>query len=316
MHFIKNYLFLLSFTLISFSGYSASAEVKISIPLNKWASQRVLSTVIGTIIEDMNIPVEYIDISADDQWGALQRGAIHFQIEIWQPSMAKPFNELVSNKAIIDMGLHKAVVIEDWWYPKYLEKDCPELPNWQALNKCKLLFASQSSSNKGVYHAGPWDYGDADIIRALDLDFVIERLPDEFSLWRKLNSAVEKKQPILLLNWSPNWTDKHIEGHFIKFPSYTVECESNPEWGINKDLIKDCGNPTHGWLKKAAWPRLKEESPCVYQLIRNISFTNEMISDASALIVVDGHSEKNAATIWINKYNNQLKQWQVNTCRQ
>ncbi len=316
MRFIKAYLFLLTLLFISFSGYSVSAENKISIPLNKWASQRVLSTVVGSIIEDMNIGVEYIDISADDQWGALQRGIIHFQIEIWQPSMARSFNKLASNNAIIDMGTHKAVVIEDWWYPKYVEKDCPELPSWQALNKCKLLFANQSSSNKGVYYAGPWDYGDADIIRALHLDYTIERLPDEHALWEKLNSAVAKKQPILLLNWSPNWADKQIDGRFIKFPPYTPECESNPEWGINKNLVKDCGNPNSGWLKKAAWPGLKEKSPCVYQLVKNISLTNTMISDASALVVIDGYSESDAAAIWAEKYRKQLNQWQVNTCRQ
>lgn len=314
MRFITTCFFLLTLLSISFSSYSLTTDNEILIPLNKWASQRVISIAIGQLIEEMNLPVEYLDISVGDQWGALQRGAVHFQIETWQPSTAKSFNKLVSNNAIVDMGTHKAVVIEDWWYPKYVEKYCPELPSWQALNKCKFLFANQSSPNKGVYYAGPWDYDDGDIIRALHLDFVIERLPDEHALWEKLNSAVAKKLPILLLNWSPNWTDKQIDGRFIQFPAYTPECELDPSWGLNKNLVKDCGNPRHGWLKKAAWPGLKEKSPCVYQLIKNISLTNIMISDASGLVVIDGYSESDAAAIWTKKYRNQLKQWQVNAC--
>jgi len=308
---------LVFFLFIFFQNYFtlAQGQNKITIPLNKWTSQRVLSKAVGHIIEKLNVPVEYLNISAYDQWGALQRGVIHFQIEVWQPSMAKSFNKLVSDYEIIDMGFHKAKVTEDWWYPKYIEELCPDLPNWQALNKCKKLFSNSNSSNKGVYYAGPWDYGDADIIRALDLDFEIKRLPDEFALWEALMEATKNKRPILLLNWSPNWTDTNIEGQFIKFPSYTLACETQPEWGLNKKLVKDCGNPKNGWLKKAAWPKLKKNFPCVYQLIKNITLTNEMISDAAALVIVAGNSEDTAATLWLKKYLTQTKSWTKNVCK-
>jgi len=279
------------------------------IPLNKWASQRVLSTVVGQLIKNLDIPVEYIEISSDRQWGALKRGIIHFQIEVWEPSMKQEFNKYVANGDIIDLGTHQVNVIEDWWYPKYVEALCPELPHWEALNTCRELFKGRSTINKGVYFAGPWDYGDADIIRALKLKFTIERLSDESALWRKLTDAMKASHPIMILNWSPNWTDNYIEGNFVSFPQHSDKCDESPEWGLNKKLTKDCGNSRNGWLKKAGSFALKQNFPRVYDLIKNISFTNEMVALASSLSVVEGLADKEAALIWSRKYDKDIQEW-------
>lgn len=312
------FILLLSFLLSLFSsGCLANIEnhhEKIFIPLNSWASQKVISTAIGQLIEQMNIPIEYVEISLDDQWGALQRGIVHFQIEVWQPSMAEQFEPLVQTGAIVELGTHDALVIEDWWYPKYVEETCPDLPSWQALNSCKLIFTDESSPDKNTFYAGPWDYGDADIIRALQLNVNLQRLKNEAALIQKLKHSLTNMRPILIFNWSPNWTDRHVDGSFIAFPSYQKSCEINPEWGINKKLVKDCGNPTNGWLKKAAWPGLQEKSPCVYQLVKNINLSNKMISDASAMMVVDELTEHEAALKWLSKYQTVVKTWQPDEC--
>jgi glycine betaine/proline transport system substrate-binding protein len=313
-YYIKSLFVLILFPSILWCKPSKPSD-KIFIPINSWSSQRVLSNVVGQLIEELDVPVEYINISADRQWGALKRGVIHFQIEVWEPSMGQKFNQLVANGDIIDLGAHEAKVIEDWWYPKYVEDLCPELPQWQALNKCRALFKGLSETDKGVYFGGPWNYGDADIIRALGLRFTIERLSDEAALWEVLTQAVEKKRPILMLNWSPNWTDDTIEGEFVDFPLYTEQCENIPEWGLNKKLVKDCGNRRDGWLKKAASPNLQQDFPCVYNLIKNISFTNAMIKDASSLAVIKSLSDKDAAIEWSKKYAKDINKWLSLECR-
>lgn len=290
------------------------AQEQISIPLNEWASQRVLSKALGKVISDSGTPVEYIEISVEDQWGALKRGAIHFQIEIWEPSMKQRFNPLVTNNEIIDMGTHKATVIEDWWYPNYVEKYCPSLPKWTALNQCIALFKKKPSDTKGVYYGGPWDYGDADIIRALNINFEIHRLANGKELWQQLDLAIENQQPIVLLNWSPNWTDKYAHGSFIQFPEYEEQCEVNPDWGLNKEYVKDCGNRQHGWLKKAAAKTLQQNNHCVFQFIKQVNFSKEMIVDASSLVVVDKLNENEAARRWIETYSSEIKTWRLNSC--
>lgn len=317
---INSYYVKTLFSLLFFSStlWSKPSQLpdKVVIPTNNWSSQRVLSNVVGRLIENLGIPVEYVNISADRQWGALKRGVIHFQIEVWEPSMGQEFNKLVANGDILDLGTHEATVIEDWWYPKYVEDLCPELPQWQALNQCRALFKGLKTTDKGIYFGGPWNYGDADIIRALGLKFAIERLPGESALWEELTDAKEKKRPILLLNWSPNWTDNYIEGEFVNFPLYTEQCEKIPEWGLNKNLVKDCGNRRGGWLKKAASINLKQKFPCVSHLIQNISFTNRMITDASSLAVIEKLSDEAAAIEWSKIYAKEFKQWSSLECQQ
>ncbi len=316
MHLPFILLLSLLISLFSSNCYANSTgdTEKILIPLNNWASQRVLSTAIGQVIEQMNIPVEYVEISLDDQWGALQRGIVHFQIEIWQPSMAEHFEPLVQTNVIVDLGTHDALVIEDWWYPKYAEKICPELPNWQAINNCKFVFTDENSPDKNIFYAGPWDYGDADLIRALNLNINLLRLENDNAIIEKLKYALTNMRPILIFNWTPNWTDRYVEGNFIAFPSYQKACEIDPEWGINKKLVKDCGNPINGWLKKAAWPGLKQKYPCVYQLVKSINLSNEMISEASALMVVERLSEHDAAKKWLSKYQTSVSTWHTDKC--
>jgi len=304
-----------TFSRVSYSGDSAKSNI-IIIPLNNWSSQRVLSQVVGNLIKKMGRKVVYQNISANDQWGALRKGIVHLQIEVWQPSMAQPFTEMLENQFIVDLGKHSAVVREDWWYPDYVEEKCPDLPKWRAINHCAHLFASDENINQGVYYTGPWDYGDADLIRALNLKFVIKRLADDKNLWRQLKAATSKRQPIMLLNWTPNWTDVRLQGKFVEFPEYTTECESDPSWGENKNLAKDCGNPIKGWLKKAGWTGLEKASPCIYQLMKRIDLNNEMIAEASALIIADGFSEAEAAKRWMFKYQNTIEEWLNFTCQQ
>jgi len=304
--------------IVSSSSYAFkfTSENVLSIPLNNWTSQRVLSIAIGEYIAQSGIDVDYVNISSDDQWGAMGRGSIHFQLEVWEPSMKGLLSHYLAKGSVVEMGDHEAKVIEDWWYPKYVEQLCPELPDWRALISCKHLFQVDPNNNdeKAIYYGGPWDYGDADVIRALDLEFTIERKTSDKELWQQLAVSVKAQSPIILLNWSPNWTDKHIPGEFIKFPAYSEQCETDPTWGLNKTLSKDCGNKRHGWLKKVAASSFQSEFPCVYDFIKQVRFTSKMIADASSLVVVDGLSEQEAALVWSKNYLENLKQWSSTSC--
>ncbi|KZN45871.1 hypothetical protein N476_24695 [Pseudoalteromonas luteoviolacea H33] len=296
------------------NSYASSKSNVISIPLNNWMSQRVLSHVVGNMIERYGFTVIYHDMPASDQWGAMQKGLVHFQLEIWQQSMSGQFNRMVANNMIADLGVHSVVVREEWWYPEYVEELCPGLPDWQALNQCAKLFAKKENPEKGVFYTIDWDYQDADLIRALNLNFTIERLENEEVLWQKLEKAWLSKVPIVLINWTPNWTDLHIPGRFVEFPEYTMACETDASWGINPNLVNDCGNPRKGWLRKAGWPKLEKSYPCVYELVKKIDFTQKMITDAASFAVFDGNSEVKAAKRWSIKYRNEIAKWFDTSC--
>jgi len=286
----------------------------IVLPLNDWPSQRLLSKIVGDKIEQLGYPVEYLPISSINQIGALRKGVVHLQVEMWQTYDDGELSQAINKGYIEDLGLHRANGREDWWYPDYVEQLCPELPDWKALKKCSALFSDDSHGNKGVYYTGPWNYRDAAMIRSLKLNFTIERLANAEQLWQKLYQAEKDKKAIVLLHWSPNWIDMHIKGHFIEFPNFEKGCEKDPAWGVNKDMLFDCGNPKMTLIKKAAWPGVKQKWPCVFQLMKKVNFSTDMISQASALLGIDQKDEQEAKAIWLEKYGEQSKAWLNYTC--
>lgn len=312
---MKKLLVVLALLYSSFSlSNTSNNATQIAIPLNNWESQRVVSRAIGKVLESSGFAVSYLDISSDMQWGAIRRGTIDFQLEVWEPSMKARLEKFVLRREVVDLGEHRAKVTEDWWYPKYVEQLCPGLPDWRALNRCKSLFENKLSNSKGTYISGPWDYGDGNIIRALNIDFTITRVSDSAELWRELTQALATQRPIILLNWSPNWTDEYLEGEFVQFPVHTEACDTDPQWGINRFLPKDCANPKDGWLKKVASTKLKSKAPCVYQFIQNISFSNEMLAHASYLMVVKKLSDQEAALKWLSKFSDEVNGWKPENC--
>ncbi len=181
-----------------------------------WSSQVVVSHVYGRLLEDIGYPVEYIQRNSDSQWFMLSTGKADLQVEIWEGTMAKRFDDLVQRQLIIDAGSHKAKTREEWWYPLYVKERCPDLPDWQALNQCAALFAENNGS-RGQYFTGPWEKPDRARIRALKINFDVVNLPDSDALKDQLIAAVTARKPVVLFNWTPNWVESVYPGEFGEF---------------------------------------------------------------------------------------------------
>ena len=299
--------------LFSYNAYAFSDDT-IVLPLNDWPSQRLLSTIVGDKIEQLGFSVDYLPISSSNQLGALRKGFVHIQVETWQTYGDGEYSKALQKGYIEDLGLHSAFGREDWWYPDYVEQLCPGLPSWQALKTCASIFSDGSQGNKGIYYTGPWNYRDAALIRALELNFAIERLANAEQLLQKLLQAKKHQKPIVMLHWSPDWVDLKIKGHFVEFPEFEPGCENDPAWGINTRMLYDCGNPKETLIKKTAWPGVKDKWPCVYALMKQVNFTADMISMASSLYGVEQKTEQQAKQMWLDKYAKQSKAWLEFSC--
>ena len=294
------------------SSFGANAASTVML-VNNWTSQIVLAYATGEILERHGQPVTYLESSVTEQWGALVHGVAHVQIEVWEGTMQDEFDRLTQSGSILDAGAHDATTREDWWYPLYVERLCPGLPDWQALKACSKLF-SHDGKSKGTYIAGPWEKPDEARIRALGLDFNVQIVDGGDALWVKLKSAYQNKQPIILFNWTPNWVESEYAGRFVEFPQHHPDCESKPEWGVNPALVYDCGNPKGGWLKKAVWPGLPNQSPCAYDFIANVNFSNAHIAKAAAYVDVEKLSYKEAAKQWLADHKDVWTQWVPKSC--
>lgn len=296
---------------------SVKGNVQVKILTLDWTSQIVLSYVTGGLLEKKAIEVEYISSSSTGQWYLLANGLGNIQIESWPGTLGHRFNKLVQAGKIINAGQHGALGREDWWYPLYVKELCPGLPDWRALNNCAHLFSDDMDPDKGQYLAGPWLIRESARIRALSLNYNVVKLDTGEQILDRLKQAAKHKRPIMLYNWSPNWTDHSLVGEFVEFPPYDPLCITSPEWGVSDKWLWDCANPKDIILSKASSLSLPQLSPCAFAIVKAMEFTKQDFVDVASWVDLENMSYQAAATLWLNNNSQRWQQWinQPQHCR-
>ncbi|HSF93517.1 MAG TPA: ABC transporter substrate-binding protein [Thermohalobaculum sp.] len=293
------------------SAIAQDSSDPIIIVQNNWTSQLVTSTIVGKVLESIGNTVEYAPSDSQLQFAAIGNGDMHFQIEAWEGSMKSAFESAIANEGMVDAGAHDAVTREEWWVPGYVLEVCPGASNWEGLNACAAMFATAETAPKGRFVGPPADWGKnyADRVKALQMDFVAINVGQAATLWAELQSAYDRKEPIVLFNWTPNFIESKFEGVFVDFPEPEPACFDDASWGPNPNATGDCGAPRGGWLKKAAWSGIAEEWPNAWKVLQKVNFTNAQIAAAALMVDVDGLTVEEAADKWIAENQDVIAGW-------
>ena len=273
----------------------------IRIPLHNWSSQLVGAEVVGGILEEAGFSVEYVPSDSQVVYQSMCDGDIELVHEVWEGAFGVAFQEQVDKGCVLDWATHNAVTREEWWYPAYVEEQCPGLPDWEALNACASIFATAETGDKGRFLGGPVDWlkGDEERVEGLGMDFEVINAGSAATLWAELDAASVDQTPIVLFNWTPNFIEAVYEGGFIEFPLFEDACRTDPSWGINSELTHDCGNPADGYLKTGVGEHFPEKWPTAAAIMQRMDFTNPMLAAMAAAVDVDGKEPSEAATEWL-----------------
>lgn len=274
----------------------------IRIVINNWSSQVVLSNVVGQLLQKEGYNVEYRPSDGQLQFVAMANNDMDFQIEVWEGSHHESFVK-AKEQGLVPYGAHEAVTREEWWYPTYVKEVCPGLPDWKALDACAEVFATAETQPKGRFLGPPADWGKhySERIEALGMNYQEVPVGQAATLWAELQAAYDRKEPIVMFNWTPNFVEAKFEGEFVKFPQYEAACLTEPGWGMNADAVYDCGAPTAGYLEKAGSPQLQEKWPRAAEILKKVNFTNPQMAQVAAFVDVDNMSPEEAATKWIEE---------------
>ena len=283
----------------------------IRIPLHNWSSQLVGAEVVGGILEEAGFSVEYVPSDSQVVYQSMCDGDIELVHEVWEGAFGVAFQEQVDKGCVLDWATHNAVTREEWWYPIYVEEQCPGLPDWQALNDCAHLFATAETGDKGRFLGGPVDWlkGDEERVEGLGMNFEVVNAGSAATLWAELDAASADNTPIVLFNWTPNFVEAVYEGRFIEFPTFEDACRTDPEWGINSELTHDCGNPADGYLKTGVGAHFPEKWPAAAAIVQRMDFTNPMLAAMAAAVDVDGKEASEAATEWLAANEDLWRGW-------
>lgn len=307
---------LASFALAAFAlggtaqAFQPESDRPIKLMQADWTSMLVDTEILNIILSTYGYDVEKVIADDSARYPGFETGDLTIALETWQTTQDKAFNASVATGKVLDMGELGPQAREDWWYPSYMEEKCPGLPDWHALKDCAAAFAAPETAPKGRYLGAPVSWGgfDEERVAALELPFEVVHAGTDAAMFAELQSAYERKAPILLWVYKPHWAPSVYDGKFVEFPAYEEACYTDPSWGVNKDKAYDCGKP-QGWIKKMAWAEGEKVWPCAYEIVRNFTLESDEVGNLVYEVDVKGRSVEEVAMDWAKANEPRWRAW-------
>ncbi|WP_109317272.1 ABC transporter substrate-binding protein [Pseudovibrio ascidiaceicola] len=293
---------------------SAIAEVEsldpIKITTHDWSGQIITTTIMGEVLKRAGYNIEYVQADYIAQFAGLKTGDLHVAMEIWETTGREAMDEAIESGNVVSLGESGMIAIEEWWYPSYMEEACPGLPNWEALKDCADVFSTAETAPLGRYLGGPVTWGgfDEERVEALELDFEVVHAGTDAALFAELESAYQRKAPIILWLYEPHWAPAKYEGKFIEFPPYSAACYQDATIGVNPSAAYDCGKPT-GPIWKVAWAGLSQKWPGAAQAISNFHVSNTEMSAMISKVDLEGQSVEVVVEGWLSANKDRWVSW-------
>lgn len=285
----------------------------IRIALFDWTSVNLNAKILGTILEAKGYKVEYptADYLSSLTTG-LTNGDLTVAMELWDTTAGEAMKASDATGKTEKLGPLGPKAKEEWWYPKYMKELCPGLPNWEALKdpKCAAAFSTPETAPKGRYLGGPvtWEGFDDERVVSLGLPFEVVHAGTDAAMFAELDSAYQRKAPIMLWVYSPHWAPAKYEGEWVEFPEHTPECYTDEKWGVNPAMKYDCGKP-HGEIWKYAWAEMKTKWPVAYKIAKNYTIDTGELNAMSGKIDVEGKSIEEVAKEWVDGHKSTWEAW-------
>ncbi len=282
----------------------------IKIALFDWTSVNINAKILGGILAKLGYNVEYptADYLSSLTTG-LTNGDVTVGVEFWDTTAGEAMKTSDATGQTERLGALGPKAKEEWWYPLYMKEKCPGLPNWEALKdpKCAAAFSTPETAPKGRYLGGPvtWEGFDDERVVSLGLPFTVVHAGTDGAMFAELDSAYQRKAPILLWVYSPHWAPSKYQGEWVQFPEHTKECYTDPKWGINPDKAYDCGKP-HGEIWKYSWKGMADKWPLAHKVAKAYTIDVNELNKMSGEVDLESKSIDEVATKWVDDQRSQV----------
>ena len=284
-------------------------KVTIKLAENPWSASAVNVNVAKILLEEqLDHPVEIVQLDENAQWPALATGDLHGALEVWPSGHAENVAEYIDGQGVVEHGGSLGVIGEIGWYiPSYLLESNPELATWEGFTtpEATALFATAETGGKGQFLTGDpsWVSYEDQIIENLRLDFDIVGAGSEEAILAALSSAASREEALLFYFWTPHSVHAEYDLTQVTLPPYTDECYAGGDAGT-----VDCGYPQDD-LFKIFWSGLAEAAPDAHALLSNMSYSTEDQIAMIADIELNGMSAAEAARTWLDANEDVWSTW-------
>ena len=296
--------------LVSSANAAESKKDPIKLTLHDWTGQLITTRIMGSVLQKAGYTVEYVPADYLAQFAGLKTGDLHVAMEIWATTGQEALDEAVATGKVENVGETGFLAIEEWWYPEYMKAKCPGLPNWEALKGCAAAFSTPETAPKGRYLGAPVTWGgfDEERIAALNMPFELVHAGTDAALFAELESAYQRKAPVLLWVYAPHWAPLKYKGEWVQFPKYAKACYTDPAWGINPKATHDCGKP-RGPVWIAAWAGLKTKWPAAHKALKSFKMDNDEMGGLITQVDLNGKKVEDVVATWMTANKARWEAW-------
>jgi len=271
----------------------------VKIAISPWTGSTANVAVAQDLLQEkLGYSVKTTKIDEYAQFPALANGQLDATLEIWPSGHATDYKKYIAaNAGVVDGGKLGVIGQIGWWIPTYMLTAHPELATWEGLKADASLFQTAESGSAGQILDGDPSFVtfDQPIADNLGLNLKVVYGGSEAAELAALDSAYQKKAPILLYFWTPHWAQQKYQLTMIKLPAVTPACTANAANDASKYA---CGYPQDD-LYKAFNSDFQTKAPAAYAFLSAMSYTNDD-QNGIAFDINNGMSPTDAAQKWID----------------
>ena len=271
----------------------------IKLAMLEWTGAHVSTHVAGQLLEKLGYKVEYVTAGNFPQFSGLADGSLSASVEVWMNNVGDIYPKTLAAKQIEDIGKLDLKTREGWIYPKFMEKVCPGLPDWTALNKpeCIQALSTPETAPNARFLDYPADWGSraATILADNSMQYTAVPAGSEGALVAELEAAEAAKTPLVMMFWCPHYALAENDVGWVIMPP--CKDQSN----------EHCITPPD--VDKIVWSGFGAKWPAAYAFLK--AFKMDASEQEKMMLAVDkkGEDLDAVAKAWVDKNEAVWKPW-------
>lgn len=276
-----------------------TVRIAITSEVGYQASATVLSQLLQ---EHLGYAVRKVRLTETQSWKGIAKGTVDVIVENWGREAEKK-TYIEEKKVAVSAGKNGNRGVIGWYIPQWMAEKYPGITDWRRLNKYAYLFKTEKSGDLGQLLDGDASYATNDeaLVRNLHLDYKVVYAGSEKALIKAAKLAAERRIPLLLYFYEPQWLFTEIKLAKISLPPYSIGCDAVPRKVA-------CDYPPY-LLDKIVSKRFAATGGKAYELVRNFSWTNADQNAVANDITNNGMTADQAARKWIEANRIVWKDW-------
>ncbi|TPM24837.1 ABC transporter substrate-binding protein [Mesorhizobium sp. B2-3-5] len=271
----------------------------IKLAMLEWTGSHVSTHIAGQLLQKLGYKVEYVTAGNFPQFSGLADGTLSASVEIWLNNVGDIYPKVLAEKKIEDIGKLDLKTREGWIYPKFMEKVCPGLPDWNALNKpeCIQALSTPETAPNGRFLDYPADWGSraATILADNNMQYTAVPAGSEGALVAELEASEAAKSPLVMMFWGPHYALAENDVGWITMPP----CKDKTN--------EHCITPPD--VDKIVWSGFGAKWPAAYAFLK--AFKMDATEQQKMMLAVDKQGKDLDAVVkdWLDKNEAVWKPW-------